>query len=51
MKYFLALFNYLQTEKARHDVLDYLRAGVIIAATMLVVRTAFDMARQWLLAH
>lgn len=45
MGYIYALWNYLKTEKAKRDLLDYFRAAVIIAAVMAMVRIAIDMLR------
>lgn len=45
MSYLYAIINYLKTEKARHDVLDYVRAAVIIAAVIAMVRIIVDMLR------
>lgn len=38
-----ALWNYLKTEKARRDLMDWIRAAVIIAAVMAMVRIIADM--------
>jgi hypothetical protein len=43
MGYIHALWNYLKTEKARMDLEDYIRAAVIIAAVMAMVRIIADM--------
>jgi len=43
--YFYAILNYLKTEKARRDMADYIRAAVIIAAVMAMVRIALDLLR------
>lgn len=45
MGYLYAIINYLKTEKARHDLLDYVRAAVIIAAVIAMVRIIVDMLR------
>jgi hypothetical protein len=45
MGYFYAILNYLKTDKARHDVVDYIRAAVIIAAVMAMVRVLIDIIR------
>lgn len=36
--YIKAICNYLKTDKARHDIKDYLRALLIMAAVMVLVR-------------
>jgi hypothetical protein len=41
--YIYAILNYLKTEKARHDLVDYIRAAIIIAAVMAMVRIILDM--------
>ncbi|MDR3562885.1 MAG: hypothetical protein P4N59_15800 [Negativicutes bacterium] len=46
MGYFRALVDYLQTDKARWDLIDYVRAAVIIAAMMAMVRIFFDMLQR-----
>lgn len=43
MGYINALRNYLKTPKAKHDLLDYIRAIIVIAAVMATVRIALDM--------
>jgi hypothetical protein len=43
MGYLRALVNYLKTDKARWDMIDYFRAAVIIAAMMAMVRIVVDM--------
>lgn len=43
MGYIYALLNYLKTEKARMDLQDFLRAVVIIAAVMAMMRIMADM--------
>ena len=48
MGYFYGIWNYLKTEKARRDIGDYVRAAVIIAAVMAMVRIIVDMLRQLL---
>ncbi len=35
--YIRALKNYLQTDKGRHDFLDYLQAGFIILLTSFIL--------------
>lgn len=45
MGYLISLINYLKTEKARHDLFDYLRAMVIMAAVMALVRVVIDILR------
>ncbi|MBP2644659.1 MAG: hypothetical protein H6Q75_99 [Firmicutes bacterium] len=45
MGYLYSLWNYLKTEKARRDFLDYIRAIIIIAAVMAMVRIALDLVR------
>lgn len=40
-----ALWEYLKTEKTRHDLFDYLRAIMIISAVIYVIRAAVDMIR------
>ena len=37
MGYLRTLRNYLQTPKARHDLKDYARAGLLILLTALIV--------------
>ncbi|MEN6414502.1 MAG: hypothetical protein ABFC84_17325 [Veillonellales bacterium] len=36
--YFWAIANYLRTEKARHDVRDYVTAALLMLGTMLLLR-------------
>ena len=43
MGYFYALWNWLKTDKTRSDFMDYIRAAVIIAAVMAMVRIVMDM--------
>jgi hypothetical protein len=43
MGYMYALWNWLKTEKTRRDLMDYLRAAVVIAAVMAMVRIVWDM--------
>ncbi len=43
MGYIHALWNWLKTDKTRHDLMDYLRAAVVIAAVMAMVRIMVDM--------
>jgi hypothetical protein len=43
MGYFNALWNYLKTEKGKRDLEDYVRAAVIIAAAMAMVKIIADM--------
>lgn len=45
MIYIQALWNWLRTEKTRRDFLDYVRAAVVIAAVMAMVRIVLDMIR------
>jgi hypothetical protein len=45
MGYLYAIVNYLKTEKARHDLFDYIRAAVIMAAIMAMVWISLDMLR------
>ncbi|WP_198003893.1 hypothetical protein [Thermosinus carboxydivorans] len=42
MGYFYALWNYLKTDKARYDLMDYIRAAIIIGAVMAMVRVLAD---------
>ncbi len=42
MGYIYAIINYLKSDKARHDIMDYIRAVIIIAAVMAIVRVAVD---------
>ena len=35
--YVQTLKNYLQTDKGRHDLIDYVRAGFFILVTTLIV--------------
>lgn len=46
--YLTSLVRYFKTAKGRHDLLDYLRAAVIMAAVMAVVRVAVDLVRSML---
>ena len=41
MGYFYAVINYLKTDKARYDIMDYTRAAIIIAAVMAVLSILF----------
>jgi hypothetical protein len=43
MGYIYALWNWLRTEKTRRDLMDYVRAAVIMAAVMAMVRIMLDM--------
>lgn len=43
MGYRQALWHWLKTEKTRRDLMDYVRAAVVIAAVMAMVRVAWDM--------
>ncbi|MDR3589298.1 MAG: hypothetical protein P4N41_06520 [Negativicutes bacterium] len=43
MGYLWALINYLKTDKARWDLVDTIRAAVVIAAMMAMVRIVADM--------
>lgn len=45
MGYIIALYKYLQTEKAKHDTIDFLRAIIIIAAVIAAVMAAVNLAR------
>lgn len=42
MGYIISIVNYLKTEKARHDLMDYLRAAVIMFAVMAMLRIILD---------
>lgn len=42
MGYFYAVWNYLKTEKARNDIMDYIRAIIIIGSVMAMVRILLD---------
>lgn len=43
MGYLNGLWNWLRTEKTRRDLMDYVRAALVIAAVMAMVRIAWDM--------
>lgn len=43
--YVKALMDYYQTAKARHDLMDYARAGMIILAVMVLVRIVAEWLR------
>ncbi len=43
MTYIQAFWNWLRTEKTRRDLVDYVRAAVVIAAVMAMVRIVLDM--------
>ena len=43
MGYVYAIANYLRTDKGRHDLLDYIRAVIIMGAVMAMVRVLWDM--------
>jgi hypothetical protein len=43
MEYLYSLWNYLKTEKVRYEIVDYIRAAVVIAAVMAMIRIAWDM--------
>lgn len=47
MGYVRAIIAYFRTEKARHDVVDYLRAVVIMAAVMTAIRIGVEIIRQF----
>lgn len=42
MIYLQALWNWLRTEKTKRDLMDYVRAAVVIAAMMAMVRIVMD---------
>lgn len=42
MIYLQALWNWLRTEKTKRDLMDYVRAAVVIAAVMAMVRIVMD---------
>lgn len=50
MGYIHAFLDYLRTPKGRHDLIDYLRAVVIIIATIIVVRSGIDIVGSWIRA-
>ncbi len=50
MGYLQSLWKYLKTEKGRHDFTDYVRAIVIMAAVMAVLRIAVELIPGWLSA-
>lgn len=43
--YMSALWEYMKTDKTRHDLFDYLRAFMIISAVIYVIRAAADTIR------
>jgi hypothetical protein len=43
MIYLQALWNWLKSEKTRRDFADYVRAALVIAAVMAMVRIVMDM--------
>ncbi len=43
--YIRALWEYMKTDKTRHDLFDYLRAIMIISAVIYVIRAAADTIR------
>lgn len=45
MGYLRAIIQYLGTEKTRHDIFDYLRAIMIMAAVMAVIRIGVGILR------
>jgi hypothetical protein len=47
MGYIQALWNWLREDKTRRDLMDYVRAAVVIAAVMAMVRIVMDMIRTW----
>lgn len=46
MGYVRAIIAYIQTEKARHDIADYLRAIIIMAAVMTAIRIGVEIVRK-----
>ncbi|QJW46443.1 hypothetical protein HA075_11835 [bacterium BFN5] len=36
--YIKAIRQYYQTDKARHDLLDYLKAGLMMVSVMILIR-------------
>jgi hypothetical protein len=48
MGYLRTILGYLRTEKARRDLIDWLRAVMIIGAMMAMVRIIVDMLRSLL---
>ena len=45
MAYMKAIVDYLQAEKTRHDIFDFLRAFMIMGAVMAVIRVVIEMVR------
>lgn len=43
MDYLYSLWSYLKTEKVRFEIIDYIRAAVVIASVMAMVRIIWDM--------
>ena len=43
MGYLRAMWNYLRTPKGKFDFLDYIRAIIIIASVMAMIRIILDM--------
>ncbi|HMM22779.1 MAG TPA: hypothetical protein PKA10_18835 [Selenomonadales bacterium] len=43
MGYLHTFWNYLRSPKGRHDFMDYIRAAVILAAVMAIIRVMMDM--------
>ncbi len=44
-RYVKALMDYYQTAKARHDLMDYARAVMVIVAVMVLVRVVAEWLR------
>lgn len=43
MGYLYTFMSYLKSPKGRHDVVDYLRAVVILGSIMAIIRIMMDM--------
>ncbi|HEY3426302.1 MAG TPA: hypothetical protein VGL27_16010 [Negativicutes bacterium] len=43
MGYLHAWWNYIKTPKGQHDLLDYIRAAIIMASVMAMLRILVDM--------
>jgi hypothetical protein len=43
MGYLYAWWNYVKTQKGQHDLLDYIRAAIIMASVMAMLRIMLDM--------
>lgn len=43
MGYLYTFLSYLKSPKGKHDFIDYIRAAVILASIMAIIRVMMDM--------